>query len=138
MTIISKKIFVTVDRKILLSSLWIFAMFNFAYADIMTIFHTGAEQLDPGLLFGAAILMETAIAMTLLSRVLTYRVNRWANIIIGALNTLAVILSLFVGWPPALFYAFFAIIEIACTLFIIWLAWTWINPEGKPYEKSTD
>jgi hypothetical protein len=31
-----------------------------------------------------AILLETAIAMVLLSRVLQYRANRWANIIVGA------------------------------------------------------
>jgi hypothetical protein len=28
-----------------------------------------------------------------------------------------------------LFYWFFAVIEIATTLFIIWYAWTWPRPE---------
>ncbi len=75
-----------------------------------------------------ALLMETAIAMVLLSRVLGYRGNRWANIIAGAFHTAFVAWSL-TGETPTLFYAFFAAIEIACTLFIFWYAWTWPSPE---------
>jgi hypothetical protein len=69
--------------------------------------------------------METAIAMVLLSRVLPYRANRWANIIVGVLQTASVGLSL----QATLFYVFFATLEIACTLFIVWYAWTWPQPE---------
>ncbi len=79
-------------------------------------------------LFGAAVLVETAIAMVLLSRVLKYRANRWANVIVGAINTVAVLSSLFVGTPHS-YYVFFVAIEAASTLLIIWLAWTWPNPE---------
>jgi hypothetical protein len=74
--------------------------------------------------------METAIAMVLLSQVLPYRANRWANIIAGVFHTAFVAWSLFGGTPPNLFYAFFATIEMACTLFIVWYAWTWPHPEG--------
>jgi hypothetical protein len=64
--------------------------------------------------------------MVVLSRVLKYGVNRWANIIIGALHTVVVMLSLFVGGgTPALYYVFFATIEIACTALIVWHAWRW-------------
>jgi hypothetical protein len=73
--------------------------------------------------------METSIAMVLLSRVLKYRANRWANIIAGIINTAAVSFSLFAG-KPAPYYVFFATIEIACTSFIVWYAWKWRNPEG--------
>jgi Family of unknown function (DUF6326) len=62
--------------------------------------------------------------MTLLSRVLPYEVNRWANIGVAVLQTASVAFSL-VGTAPTLYYAFFAAIEIICTLFIIWYAWTW-------------
>ena len=75
-----------------------------------------------------AVLMETAIAMVLLSRVLRYRANRWANIISGIIHTALVTWSM-TGEAPAPFYIFFATIEIACTLFIIWFAWKWPNPE---------
>ncbi|AEA46666.1 DUF6326 family protein [Archaeoglobus veneficus] len=128
------------DRKVILSTLWIFAMFNYVYADILTLFEpgmleeimtgsVGGIQFTQGFLLGAAILMETAIAMVLLSRVLKYRANRWANISAGTIHTAAVSLSMFLG-TPALHYMFFGTIEIACTLFIIWYAWTWPNPEG--------
>jgi hypothetical protein len=73
--------------------------------------------------------METAIAMVLLTRVLKYSANRWANIVAGLFQTAFVSWSL-IGETPNLFYAFFATIEIACTLFIAWYAWKWRNPEG--------
>ena len=131
-----------IDRKVILSTLWIFAMFNYIYADILTFFEpgmleelmtgsVGGIQFTQGFLLGAAILMETAIVMVVLSRVLKYRANRWANIIAGVIHTAAVFLSLFVG-TPAMYYTFFATIEIACTLLIVWYAWKWINPEVSP------
>ena len=139
------------DRKVLLSTLWIFAMFNYLYADVFTLyFNPGlqkdfAEQLATGNFGGMqmtqvsalmfALLMETAMAM-LLSRVLDYALNRWTNIIIGAIQTLSVAWSLS-GSTPNLFYAFFAAIEIACTLFIVWYAWRW--PTNQPQAlTSTD
>ena len=76
-----------------------------------------------------AVLMETAIAMVLLSRVLRYRANRWLNIISGLFHTLFVAWSL-IGETSTIFYYFFAAIEIACTLFIVWYAWKWRNPES--------
>ncbi|NIM58982.1 MAG: hypothetical protein GTO16_08585 [Candidatus Aminicenantes bacterium] len=127
------------DMKEKLSLLWIFAMFNYLYADVTALMdsstlkelmkgYAGQFQITQGFLLGAAILMETAIAMVLLSRVLKYRANRWANIIAGAIHTAAVFASMFVG-TPAPFYIFFGTIEIACTLLIVWFAWKWPKPE---------
>ena len=129
------------DMKVRLSTLWIFAVLNYLYADVMTLMdpegleaimtgYAGSIQITEGFLLGAAVLMETAIAMVLLSRVLKHRANRWANIIAGALHTAAVFSSMFVGTTPALYYVFFGTIEIACTLLISWYAWRWPNPEG--------
>ena len=67
---------------------------------------------------GAAVLIETAIVMVLLSKILKYRASHWANIIAGIIHTAAVFSSMFVG-TPALYYIFFGTIEIGCTLFII-------------------
>jgi len=125
------------DMKTRLSMLWVFAMFNYLYADVMTLMdptalkdilagQVGSMQITQGFLLGGAVLIETAIAMVLLSRVLGYRANRWANIIIGMIHTAAVIVSLFVGGTaPTIYYLFFATIEVACTVLIVWLAWTW-------------
>ena len=131
-----------IDMKVKLSTLWIFVMFNYIYADILTLMDpavlkeimtgtVGGLEMTQGFMLGAAILMETAIVMVVLSRVLKYRANRWANIIVGVIHTAAVFLSLFVG-TPAMYYTFFATIEIACTLLIVWYAWKWVNPEVSP------
>jgi hypothetical protein len=122
------------DRKVILSTLWIFATLNYLYADTFTLFFDPTAQeetmrMTEGFVLGFAVLMETAIAMVLLSRVLKYRANRLANIIAGIIHTAAVFLSMFVG-TPALYYIFFATIEISCTLFIVWYAWKWSNYEG--------
>ncbi|HSL70114.1 MAG TPA: DUF6326 family protein [Longimicrobiales bacterium] len=125
------------STKVLLSTLWVFAVFNYLYADVVTLMDSetlkmimtgqvGSIRMTRGVLFGAAVLIETAIVMILLSRILEYRLNRWANIIAGAIHTAAVALSVVAGeGTPALYYVFFAIIEIACTVFIIWYAWRW-------------
>ncbi len=129
------------DRKVILSTLWIFAMFNYLYADYASLLEpgmleklmtgsVGGIQITLGLLLGGAILMETAIAMILLSRVLKYRANRRANIIVGAIHTAAVLLSMVFGGVPPPYYLFLITIEVACTLFIIWYAWTWPKQEG--------
>jgi Family of unknown function (DUF6326) len=115
----------TGDRRMMLFTLWIFATLNYVYADVITLFDKSVStSLSQTALLGGAVLVETAIAMVLLSRVLKYKANRWANIIVGAINTVAVFASLFVA-TPALYYLFFAVIEIATTLTIIWYAWTW-------------
>ncbi len=125
------------EMKVRLSTLWIFALFNYAYADIHSLIdpttlkeimtgYVGSLHITQGFLLGSAILIETAIAMVLLSRVLEYRANRWTNIVIGVLHTAAVMLSAFVGGTrPALYYIFFATIEIVCTSLIVWYAWRW-------------
>ncbi len=124
------------DRKVVLSTLWIFAMFNYLYADVFTLFFNPAAQketlaMPQGGVLAFAIMMETAIAMVLLSRVLRYGANRWANMIAGIFHTGLVAWSLTGAAQPP-FMVMFASIEIACTLFITGYAWMWRKPEGQP------
>ena len=86
-------------------------------------------QLTPGFLLGASIMMEIPIAMVILSRLLKYGINRWANIFAGALMTVVQISSLFAGTPTA-YYIFFSVIEISCTALIVYFAWTWPKQEA--------
>ena len=123
------------NRKMMLSALWIFATLNYIYADVFSLFFTPGAQtataaMPAGAVLGFAVLMETAIAMVLLSRVLKYGANRWANIIVGAIQTAAVFFFVFAATPPAPFSAFFGATEIVCTLVIIWYAWKWTDSEG--------
>jgi hypothetical protein len=116
-------------RKMMLSTFWIFAVLNYIYADVFTLFFNPAAHMDtaaitPGAALVFAVLMETSIAMVILSRVLKRGANRWANIAAGIFHTGFVTWSLF-GRSPEPFYVFFATIEIACTLFIVGYSWTW-------------
>lgn len=128
------------DKKVLLSTLWIFVIFNYLYCDVVGLMdpallkqfiagNAGGMQITQGFLLGASILMEIPIAMLLLSRVLKYRANRWANIIAGTIMTVVQILTLFAG-TPTMYYIFFSIIEISCTAFIVWYTWQWTSPES--------
>jgi hypothetical protein len=129
----SQKTIETNDRKAILSTLWIFVMFNYLYADLVmmlvnpTAYQDAVARITDGVMLGFTALMEILIAMVLLSRILKYKTNRWANIIAGIVGT-AFVASTLIGKPPA-FYVFLSVIEIACTLFIVWYAWTWTNPE---------
>jgi hypothetical protein len=130
----------TKDRKVILSTLWIFAMFNYLYADVFTLFFNPTAQKETLAMpqegaLAFAIMMETAIAMVLLSRVLRYGANRWANIIAGIFHTALVAWSL-TGSAQPLFMLMFASLEIVCTLFITGYAWQWRNPEGQPVTQS--
>ena len=123
------------DRKVLLSTLWIVVFANMVYADVLTLFIPGAhEELAEFaggtpialLMLAGAIIVEIPIAMIFLSRVLKYRVNRWANIIAGPITIVLVI----GGGSTNPHYIFIATIEVVCMLLIIWNAWKWSEQEG--------
>jgi hypothetical protein len=125
---ITKKI----DTKVLLSTLWIVVMINMLKADILSLYIPGAaEEVAktaastgapiPQLMLGGAIMMEIAIVMIILSRVLQYSVNRWANIIVS-LVTVVFVVGGGVSYPH---YLFIATVEVICLLLIIWKAWNW-------------
>ena len=118
------------DTKERLSLLWIFYMFNAAYIDITTLYYSVFINHKPGVhytqvfLLGAGVLIEISIAMVLLSRILKYRANRWANIIAAIFLTVVQLVTLFVKTPTQA-YVFFSIIMIAATAVIVWYAWRW-------------
>ncbi len=125
------------DTKVLLSTLWIVVMINMLKADILSLYIPGAvDEVAktaastgtpiPQLMLGGAIMMEISIAMIILSRVLKYRVNRWANIIVGII-TIAFVVGGGASYPH---YIFIAAVEVFCLLLIIWNAWKWPNPAG--------
>lgn len=129
-----------IDMRVKLSTLWLFVMLNYLYCDVMGLmdpvmlnqFLTGdldGITINEDFLLGAAIMMEVPIAMVLLSRILDYKINRWANIGAGSFKTIVMIASMFVGEGPAKYYLFFGVIEIATTSFIVWYAWTWRETE---------
>jgi hypothetical protein len=123
---------ITMEMKAKLSTLWIFILLNVIFRDIHELFRPGlleemmtgtvnGVQVTEGTLLVGGIMLEILIAMVILSWVLPYRVNRWANIIVGAI---AIPLVIGIG-PKDLDNMFFATIEVVALLLIIWYAWKW-------------
>jgi uncharacterized protein DUF6326 len=135
----NQKTIETTDRKVVLSTLWVFVMFNYLYNDLVMmivnpqLYEKAATRMTGGVVLGFTILMEILIVMVLLSRVLKYRANRWANIIAGIVGTAFVAVTIR-GTSPG-FYLFLSAIEIASTLFIVWYAWTWLPSEKVMHEE---
>jgi hypothetical protein len=119
------------EMKTKLSALWLFAMLTYTYGDVVTLMDPikrGSIEMTEGFLLGGSIFMMIPITMVLLSRILKYRASRLASIIAGTIMTISLTLTLFVA-VPTMYYAFFTVIEIACTAIIVWYAWRWRNPE---------
>lgn len=114
-----------------LSTLWTFVMFNMVFADIVGFLNPGtleemmAMKPNQGLLLIFSVLLEIPIAMIVLSKLLNDRANRYANILAGVITILWVI----GGGNTSLSYVFFATIEVACTAYIVWCAWKWVEAE---------
>lgn len=118
------------DLRVRLSTLWVFMLFNFLYADVMALFDPGIprDAMTREALLAASFLMEIPIAMIVASRVLKQRPNRWANVMAGAFMAIVQAGSLFAGGGPTPYYVFFSAIEIPCLLLIVWTAWRWAEP----------
>jgi len=122
------------DKKVLLSTLWIVVMINMLKADILSLYipgvadevaKTAGETPIAQLMLGGAIMMEISIVMIILSRVLRYRINRWANIVMSII-TIAFIWG---GAASSPHYIFIGAVETICLLLIIWNAWKWTGQE---------
>lgn len=118
-----------------LSTLWIFLVLNYLYCDVLGLMDStmlkqfltgtiGGMEMTQGFLLGASVLMEIPMLMVLLSRVLSYRCNRWANIVAGCVMATVQVASLFIG-TPTVYYLFFSAIEISAAVFVVWYAWKW-------------
>ena len=113
-----------------ISTLWIVVMFNMAFADIVGFIQPGAlqgvvgpggMQITQGLLLVVAVFLEIPIAMIFVSRILKRAANRWANTIAAVITTVFVVGG---GSMELPFYAFFAIVEVACMALIVWSVWS--------------
>lgn len=121
------------DTNVKLSMLWVFVILNMLYADVISLMEpTSAIRtrmvgtpMSPGFLLAGGMLMETAIAMVVLSLILPYKASRWVNTVVVAVNIFAVVTG-----GHGLYYVFFAGVEVAAMLLIVWLAWK--RPEAEP------
>lgn len=116
--------------RIKFSGLWVSLMLTYLLGDVLRIFsgdfvagEMGGLGATPGLYLAAAVVMLIPIVMLVLSLVLPYKSNRWANII------LAVFLFLFnlVGLPGyiSLYDQFLIVVSLVFNGLTVWFAWKW-------------
>jgi hypothetical protein len=125
------------DKKVTLSTLWVFVMFCIAYADIIGFIEPGTLQkiikgnvgfeLTPAIILMISLFQAIPIVMILASRWFRRDVNRWLNIAASVLTLLYVIGG---GNWESTSYVVFAALEIVAMLGIIWLAWIWHTDEA--------
>jgi len=115
-----------------LSTLWIFVVFNIAFADIIGFLEPGTlEQIINGdtgfeltsttiLIF--SLIQAVPIAMIVVSRWTRRGVNRWLSIAASGMTLLYVLGG---GNWQSVSYVVFASLETVAVLVIIWLSWRW-------------
>ena len=135
------RIFASTERRNVLPMLWVLVVFNYLYADIVILifrpgaYESAARRMPASIAISATLLMELLLAMPLLSRVVEHSVNRWLNIIAGVVGTAFVAVTL--GRTAPVVYWMLSSVEIACTLFIVWYAWTWRSESSSSLPESS-
>ncbi|MBE9048448.1 hypothetical protein IQ255_29400 [Pleurocapsales cyanobacterium LEGE 10410] len=140
-----QKQIMVMEMKAKLSTLWMFFLLNTIFRDIHEFIEPGfIEQVMTGTFNGTLItehllllggfVAEVPISMVLLSRLLPYGANRWANII-AAVITLSFEIK---NGTTDLDDTFHMVIEITALFSIIWSAWRWRNPASKYHSTSQE
>lgn len=125
------------DKKVILSTLWVFVMLCIAYADIIGFLEPGTLKkiidgnvgftLTPVIIVIISLIQALPIAMIVLSRLFHRKVSRWLNIATAVLTLLYVLGG---GNWESVSYFVFASLEVTAMLGVIWQAWTWRNDEA--------
>lgn len=125
---------VKVHVKAKLASLWTSLMFCYIYGDYFGLFQPGnlqsmlngqmgpLGQTTQGVLLGTALLMAVPSLMIFLSLVMIPAINRPANIALGVLYAVIMLISMPGAWT---FYMVLGVIEVALCLAIVGYAWRW-------------
>ena len=130
---------IKIHVRIKISALWVSVMFCYIYGDYFGLYPPGELQrmlegkmgpLGPttqGLLVGTSVMMAIPSVMVYLSLALRPNLNRWANIILGVIYTLIILITMPGSWA---FYIFLGIVEVVLTALIVWYAWNWPKQEA--------
>jgi hypothetical protein len=125
-----------VDKRLKLSSLWIFVFLNMIFRDLhqfgnvdfvegMMTGVVDGVQITEGLMLIGGIMIAVPLLMVPLTQFLNFRANRLANLFIGMLQFVVII---GVNMAPDLDDIFFAVIELTALVLIVGLAWKWKEP----------
>lgn len=69
--------------------------------------------------------MAIPALMVVLSLTVAYPAIRWANIVLGILYSVVMIVTMLMSGTWA-YYIFFGIVEVVLTATIAWTAWNWV------------
>lgn len=125
---------VKIHVKLKLSALWASVMLCYIYGDYFGLYQAGKLQgmlegrmppLGPatqGVLLGTSVMMAIPSVMIFLSLALRPKLNRWANIALGAIYTGIMLITMPGAWA---YYIVLGGVEVVLTGLIVWYAWTW-------------
>lgn len=125
-----------ISKQSVLFALWVFVFFNMIYADLLGMIRPGyVEMLDQmgrdlsaGTVLFFAMMMEIAIVMIPLSRLLGRKANQRLHFVAVPLVIAWVIgpaLMPDLGGETQPSYIFFATVEVATMLGMLWYVWKW-------------
>jgi hypothetical protein len=124
---------VKVHVRFKLAALWASVMSCYIYGDFLGLYRPGDVK---GILNGqgllgptsqasllvVAILIAVPAVMIFLSLVLPPALSRWMNILVGAILTAIVLVTIPGSWA---FYIFLSAIEVVLQSLAVWYAWRW-------------
>jgi len=119
----------------LLPLLWIYLTANYIYCDVFTLHlapyleaflsgDVGGMKITEEFLLMFAVIMQIPTIMIVLSRFLTFKLNKYFNIAAGVITTSVQAFTVMMG-GATLHYMFFSFFEICTGLLIIYFAVTW-------------
>jgi hypothetical protein len=123
------------DVKIRISALWFFVILSDLANVLMSLAYPGAlEELLEGttsfgaeVMFAGAIIVLIPLVMAVLTLTLRDSINRWLNIILGAVYAI-----IFIGnfielatTMPAAYILLLSLAGIIAPIVIVWYAWKW-------------
>jgi hypothetical protein len=123
-----------VDVRIILSALWVAAMFLYQQGDVQRIYSGDfipgetdlGKMMSPEMLWMiSAITMTIPVIMIILSLTLKYPVNRWANIIVAILFFVYSLVGLR-NYPSA-YDRFLIAVSLVANVLTVWYAWNWVQ-----------
>ncbi|MDQ1274477.1 MAG: hypothetical protein QG610_48 [Euryarchaeota archaeon] len=123
------------DWKIKISVLWLFASIAFLAHQIIVLMEPGVivqlmagiaegQKISPGMILFFAILMLVPMMMAFLSLTLKHSLNRWLNIIVGAVFAVLWFISVIEAANSAYWGgALMTLSAVVASVLIIWYAW---------------
>ena len=122
-----------VDVRIILSALWVAAMFLYQQGDVQRLYSGDfvpgetdlGKMMSPEMLWMiSAITMTIPVVMIILSLTLSYPANRWANIVVAIFFFVYTLNGL--RMYPSAYDRFLLIVSLGVNALTVWYAWQWV------------